>query len=212
MKTVWIAGFAMAAAMPAALAQTTIYKHVDESGRVTYSNKPMKGATLMDLEPLTTIPASPAGRLQKTASAVQPAQPAEPAQAGPEARPENAAASKPAAARLTPVGRQNLASVEPQLQKHRDDERRRILEQELAREEESLTAARTSLAQEQQNPVLIAAVRVAQQAADPSPSQLAEFRSNIDKASGRIRGLQATVVEHEKNIEALKKELGAVKP
>jgi hypothetical protein len=38
-----------------------------------------------------------------------------------------------------------------------------------------------------------------------------EFRRNIDKASGRIRGLQATVSEHEKNIDALKKELGALK-
>jgi hypothetical protein len=55
------------------------------------------------------------------------------------------------------------------------------------------------LFEEQQNPTLIAAVRVAQQAADPTPSELAEFRKNIDKASGRIRGLQATVVEHEKN-------------
>ena len=63
-----------------------------------------------------------------------------------------------------------------------------------------------------QNPQLIAAVRVAQQTADPSAAQLAEFRANIDRASGRIRGLQATAAEHEKNIEALKKELGAVKP
>ena len=55
-------------------------------------------------------------------------------------------------------------------------------------------------------------VLVAQQATDPTPSEMAEFRKNIDKASGRIRGLQATVVEHEKNIEAIKKELGALKP
>ena len=41
---------------------------------------------------------------------------------------------------------------------------------------------------------------------------MVEMRANIDKASGRIRGLQATVAEHEKNIEALKKELGALKP
>jgi len=68
------------------------------------------------------------------------------------------------------------------------------------------------LGEEQQNPQLVLAVRVAQQATDPTPSEMAEFRKNIDKASGRIRGLQATVVEHEKNIEALKKELGALKP
>lgn len=208
MKTVWIAGFVMAAAMPAAFAQSTIYKHVDDSGRVTYSNKPMKGATLMELEPLTTIPASPAGRLQK-ASASQPAE-ATPVRG--DAKPESAQESKPGVAKLTPVSRQNLASVEPVVQKRRDDERRKILEQELSREEDSLTAARNALTQEQQNPVLIAAVRVAQQATDPTPSQLMEFRSNIDKASGRIRGLQATVAEHEKNVEALKKELGAMKP
>lgn len=209
MKTVWIAGFAMAAAMPAAFAQSTIYKHVDDSGRVTYSNKPMKGATLMELEPLTTIPGSPSGRLQKAASVTQPADASE---SRSEAKAEAAQESKPGVAKLTPVSRQNLASVEPVVQKRRDDERRKILEQELAREEESLTAARGALVQEQQNPVLIAAVRVAQQATDPSPSQLMEFRSNIDKASGRIRGLQATVAEHEKNVEALKKELGAMKP
>jgi hypothetical protein len=207
MKTVWIAGFAMAAAMPVAFAQSTIYKHVDDSGRITYSNKPMKGATVMELEPLTTIPGSPSGRLQKAGLA----QPAEPSEARVEAKTESQE-SKPAVAKLTPVSRQNLASVEPVVQKRRDDERRRILEQELAREEESLGAARHALVQEQQNPVLIAAVRVAQQAADPTPSQLMEFRSNIDKASGRIRGLQATVAEHEKNVEALKKELGAMKP
>lgn len=207
MKTVWIAGFAMAAAMPVAFAQSTIYKHVDDSGRITYSNKPMKGAVVMELEPLTTIPASPAGRLQKAGMV----QPAEATEARVEARPESQE-SKPAVAKVTPVPRQNLASVEPVVQKRRDDERRRILEQELAREEESLGAARNALVQEQQNPVLIAAVRVAQQAADPTPSQLMEFRSNIDKASGRIRGLQATVAEHEKNVEALKKELGAMKP
>jgi len=42
MKTV-IASIVVSLAAPA-LAQTTIYKHVDESGRVTYTNKPMKGA------------------------------------------------------------------------------------------------------------------------------------------------------------------------
>ena len=105
-----------------------------------------------------------------------------------------------------------LASVEPQVQRKRDNDRRRILEEELQREEESLTSVRTSVSQEQQNPMLVAAVRAAQQAADPSPSQMVEMRNSIDKASGRIRGLQATVAEHEKNIEALKKELGALKP
>lgn len=203
MKTVWIAAAALVAVVPAASAQSTIYKHVDESGRVTYSNKPMKGATVLELEPLTTIPGTPAGSLQPKAPAV--AAPADKAEPKPEARPE----LKPASLTVT---RPSLAAIEPQVQRRRDEDRRRILEQELSREEEALGKAREALTQEQQNPVLVAAVRVAQQAQDPSPAQMAEFRNNIDKASGRIRGLQATVAEHEKNIEALKKELGALKP
>ena len=206
MKTVWIAGLAIAATT-SALAQTTIYKHVDDSGRITYSNKPMKGAVVMELDPITTIPSPPAALVQKPAAAIVPAA---------DKSDEPKAEARPAVAVVTPVpsAKPVLASmsVEPQLQKRRDTERRRILEEELKNEEETLTVVRNSLSQEQQNPQLIAAVRVAQQTSDPTPAQLAEFRSNIDKASGRIRGLQATVAEHEKNIEALKKELGALKP
>lgn len=213
MKTVWIASLAIAAST-SALAQSTIYKHVDESGRITYTNRPMKGAVVLELEPLTTIPATPAGMLVKRPSA--PAEKSAPATDKEEiaAKSETLEASaRPAVATVTPVSqRTSLASVEPQVQKRRDSDRRRILEEELAREEESLTGARSALTQEQQNPMLVAAVRAAQQATDPSPTQLMEFRNNIDKASGRIRGLQATVAEHEKNVEALKKELGALKP
>ena len=206
MKTVWIAAVAIAAST-AALAQTTIYKHVDDSGRVTYSNKPMKGAVVMDLEPLTTIPATPTGVLQK--------QPAAPIAAVAEKSDEPRAEARPAVAIVTPVPQSRapvLAAVAVDVQKRRDNDRRRILEEELKSEEESLASIRNSITQEQQNPQLVAAVRLAQQTSDPTPSQLAEFRANIDKASGRIRGLQATAADHEKNIEALKKELGALKP
>jgi Domain of unknown function (DUF4124) len=196
MKIVWIAGFAVVATQ--AFAQTTIYKHVDESGHVTYSNKPMKGAVVLDLEPLTLVPVAPIVR--------------------PLPASERSDAPKADVAKLDvvksdakPVMTATLA-VEPQLQKRRDNDRRRILEDELSREEQSLTEVHDSLTQEQQNPTLVAAVRTAQQAQDPSPTQMAEMRANIDKASGRIRGLQATAAEHEKNIEALRKELGALKP
>ena len=213
MKAVWIPGVAIAVST-SAWAQTTIYKHVDESGRITYSNKPMKGATVMELEPLTTIPATPNGTLQKQPGAA-PAVLAEKADNSDEpAKNESKPEMKPAVAIVTPVpsAKPVLASVSVDTQRRRDSDRRRILEEELRSEEESLTVVRNSITQEQQNPQLVAAVRVAQQTADPTPAQLAEFRSNIDRASGRIRGLQATAAEHEKNIEALKKELGALKP
>jgi hypothetical protein len=201
MKIVWIAGIAVVASQ--ALAQTTIYKHVDETGHVTYSNKPMKGAVVLELEPLTLVPSAPV---------VKPLPAMERSDA------PRADAPKSDVAKLDvvrsdakPVMTATLA-VEPQLQKRRDNDRRRILEDELSREEQSLGEMRDALTQEQQNPSLVAAVRVAQQAQDPSPMQMAEMRANIEKASGRIRGMQATAAEHEKNIEALKKELGALKP
>jgi Domain of unknown function (DUF4124) len=213
MRMFWIAVVVLSS--PCALAQTTIYKHVDEQGRTTYSNKPMKGASVLDLEPLTTIPGSPAGSLQPAAANAAPnivIAPPDKADAKPELRPA-VAIVVPLPAQSQPQAQtQTMASVDTQTQRKRDDTRRKILDQELQQEEKLLAGARDSLMSEQQNPELVAAVRVAQLAADPTPSQQAEFRRNIDKASGRIRGLQATVADHEKNVEALKKELGALKP
>jgi len=220
MKTVWVASIALLASA-SALAQSTIYKHVDESGRVTYTNKPMKGAAVVELEPLTTIPGTPTGTLRPQPAAVktvEKAEKAEQAEANVNLQQVNgkesiAASTRPAIAVVTPVSaRPSIASIEPNVQKKRDNDRRRILEEELSQEEQSLVGARASLTQEQANPQLVAAVRTAQAADNPTASQLVEFRNAIDKASGRIRGLQATVAEHEKNIEALKKELGALKP
>ncbi len=217
MKTVWIAGMAIAAST-SVFAQTTIYKHVDESGRITYSNKPMKGAVVMELDPITTFPApavAPAAKAAPAPAAPIPLAGAAISPAGYRSD-EPKAQARPAVATVTTVSsaRPMLASVsvDANLQKRRDNDRRRILEEELKSEEESLANLRGSLIQEQQNPQLVAAVRVAQQTADPTPSQMLEFRAAIDKASGRIRGLQATAAEHEKNIGALKKELGALKP
>jgi hypothetical protein len=211
MKTVWIASLAIVAST-SALAQSTIYKHVDDGGRITYTNRPMKGAVALELEPLTTIPGTPAGVLQPQPRAAAAPAPEEKGEIAAKVEPV-AASARPAVAVVTPVSsRTSLASIEPNVQKRRDGERRRILEEELSREEESLNGARASLTQEQQNPTLVAAVRAAQQAEQPTAAQLVEMRNNIEKASGRIRGLQATVAEHEKNIEALKKELGALKP
>ena len=206
MKTLWI-GVAVSLASPLAVAQTTIYKHVDENGRVTYTNRPMKGAIVLDLEPISTIP----GLGSPTASAPERTSP----------KSADKPAAKPAVAIVTPKGVPSagagngpttVASVDRETQKSRDDVRRRILQEELAQEEKSLAETRSALLQERQNPALIAAVRVAQDATDPTPAQQAEMRAAIDRASGRIRGLQATAAEQEKNIEAIKKELGALKP
>jgi hypothetical protein len=185
MRTLCLA-VAVAAVSSCPYAQTTIYKHIDDNGRVTYSNKPIKGAVILELDPIVTLPIAPRGM-----------------------NPHNLPVEKPAVAAVTPMG---FPSVDSQTQRRRDDTRRRILEQELQQEEKYLAETRQELSSEQKNPTLIAAVRLAQQAAEPTPEQQAEFRRNIDKASERIRTLQSTVAEHEKNVEALKKELGALKP
>ena len=204
MKIAWIVA-AVGLVSPIAIAQTQIWKHVDESGRVTYSNRPIKGAALMELDPITTIPPL----APRTAL---------PAQA-PATAPDKPAVKTPAVATVTPrvlplptQANATVAAVDPNTQKGRDDMRRRILEDELRQEERTLTEARDRLREEQQNPTLIAAVRIAQQAQEPTPAQQAEMRAALEKATGRIRGLQASVAEHEKNVEALKKELGALKP
>lgn len=208
MRVVWMAGLA-AAMSCGAWAQTTtvIYKHVDESGRVTYTNKPMKGATVVDLEPLTTIPGTPGGSLSAANGGSAPA--ATKAVATLE-RVDRA--DKPGPEKKVLPLPPTLASIEPQVQKQRDNDRKKILEEELSREEQALEDTRASILTEQRNPQLVAAVRAMQQANEPSAAQLVEMRNNIEKASGRIRGLQASGAEHEKNIEALKKELGALKP
>lgn len=215
MKTVWLAGLALAST--AAMAQSVIYKHVDESGRVTYSNKPIKGGAVVDLEPLTTIPGTPGGApaapapVVTTAPAAQPAKPT-PARLVVTDKPANQEIRQ-AAAVIGPVPRTTLAIADPIAPpaKPREDPRRKELLGDITREEQSLAIARASLAQEQQNPALVAAVRMAQQASEPTAAQQAQFRENIERASGRIRGLQATVAEHEKNLEALKKELDGLK-
>ena len=51
------------AAAAASRMETVIYKHVDENGRVTYANSPIKGGARVDLEPLTVIPSTPSGSL-----------------------------------------------------------------------------------------------------------------------------------------------------
>ena len=108
-----------------------------------------------------------------------------------------AAAGTPVAI-VTPLP---LASPAP------DEAERRRLESAIAQEETALAQVRQSMLLERQNPTLVAAVRQAQEAVDATPSEREKIRANVDRASGRIRGLQATAAEHERRIESLRKSL-----
>jgi len=89
----------------------------------------------------------------------------------------------------TPAG---FPRVDPETQKGRDGVRRKVLTDELATEEKLLADARTAYA-------------------DGAPVPLPEERADAEKYRARIARLRQSTAVHEKNIEALKKELAAVK-
>ena len=102
----------------------------------------------------------------------------------PTARSRSAAATAP-----TPAG---FPKVDPATQKGRDDVRRKVLGDELATEEKLLVEARGAYA-------------------DGAPTPLPEERANVDKYRERIARLRQAVGVHEKNVEALKKELASTR-
>jgi hypothetical protein len=89
----------------------------------------------------------------------------------------------------TPAG---FPRVDPDTQKGRDDVRRKVLADELAAEEKLLAETRALYA-------------------DGAPAPLPEERADAEKYRVRIARLRQTVSVHEKNIEALRKELAAIK-
>lgn len=103
--------------------------------------------------------------------------------------------SQPAAARAAtpstsaPAG---FPRVDAETQKGRDDVRRRVLGEELSAEEKLLADAKTAYA-------------------DGAPAPLSEERNDAEKYRQRIARLRQSVALHEKNIEAIRKELAAVR-
>ena len=82
--------------------------------------------------------------------------------------------------------------VDPETQKGRDGVRRKVLAEELSSEEKLLTESRAAYA-------------------DGAPLPLPEEKADAEKYRARISRLKQSVTVHEKNVEALKKELAAVK-
>jgi hypothetical protein len=117
-----------------------------------------------------------------------PATPETPRRAPPNGAPAAPATSVPRASVPTP----GFPRVDAETQKGRDDMRRRVLGDELAAEEKLLAEARALYA-------------------DGAPPPLAEERTNADRYRERIARLRQTVLVHERNIEALKKELANVR-
>ena len=210
MKRLVLTGLTITAAS-LAFAQTTIYKHVDEQGRVTYSNVPIKGAAILELDPLTTLPVAAGDRAAAQVATDKPAVPATAEKSVPANASEGSGEKAQKPQRTASVTATTYPNVDSATQRKRDDVRRRILEEELRQEEKLLAEVRGQLSQEQQNPTLIQAVRLAQETAQPTPAQQLELRQSVDKASSKIRTLQQSAGQHEKNLVAIRKELSSLK-
>jgi len=138
-------------------AHATLCKYVDQNGNVTYSDAVVKGATKATCFEAPPVP-PPAPPTQKS----------------------SAPSTSPA-----PSG--GLPNVDPATQKKRDESRRKILESELATEEQALAGARKALAEGE-------AVRLGDE-------------RNYQRYLDRIQGLKDRVAQHERNVSALKQEL-----
>jgi len=105
--------------------------------------------------------------------------------------PRRPAGNGAGAANATPAPA-GFPRVDAATQKGRDDLRRKVLADELASEEKLLGEARSAFA-------------------DGAPAALPEERANPQKYAERIARLRQSVQLHERNIEALRRELGTVR-
>jgi hypothetical protein len=96
-----------------------------------------------------------------------------------------APAARPPAAGPSPAG---FPKVDPATQKARDGARRRILEDELSAEEKALTQAKAQLAEQE-------SIRTGDE-------------RNYQRVLDRLQPYKDEIERHQKNVEALRKELG----
>lgn len=120
----------------------------------------------------------PIKRARKVTCFQAPALPPEPVSARPVAPPAGA----------SDAGRPR---VEPSTQRRRDEDRRKILEDELAREQKGLDDARRALAEQE-----------VQRSGD---------ERNYSRVQERLKPFQEAVATHEKNIASIKQELASSK-
>jgi hypothetical protein len=138
-----------------------IYECVDQNGNKRFTNikSEAKGCKVLNVGPLNTAPSSPAGP-----PTLKP-----PARSAPQATPAN------------------FPRVDAQTQHQRDNDRRRILENELANEQKLLDDARKKLAEQE-------SVRLGTE-------------RNYQRVLDRLEPFQKEVKRHEDNVANLKREM-----
>lgn len=103
-------------------------------------------------------------------------------------------------------GPADFPKVDRSQQKQRDDSRRKILEEELLAEEARLADARRALEEGKQTPEVST-----RQVAGPDGRATTQTFRNLPKYEAKVKALENEVQLHERNVEALKKELGNLK-
>ena len=145
--------------------QAEMYKYVDDQGRVSYSNVPIKGAKKVELAPITVVPAPKPRVVPEPQSAAN----------------TTAAANKEAAA-------------------HRKE-----LQDAIAKEETLLAEAKQALKDGEENPEVFRTTIVGK---DGKPQVVT--RRAMGRYEEKVKNLQDNVTLHEKNLEAMKKELATL--
>ncbi len=166
-----VACLAVAGLGLAAQASAEVYRCESESGVPVYQGTPNgRNCRAIDLAPLTTIPAP------KLPAGARPAAGAAPAQAG-------GAAARPSA--------NGFPKVDASTQRERDLERRRILEDELRKEESRLAELKAVYK-------------------NGEPDRLGDER-NYQKYLDRVQRLKDDIDRSEGNIASIRRELGTVR-
>jgi hypothetical protein len=109
----------------------------------------------------------------------------------------------PAKQKRRAQGPADFPRVEPGIQRQRDENRRRILEEELRAEELRLDDARKALEEGRQKPEVYT-----RQVVGPDGRVTTQTLRNVPRYEAKVRALEEEVRLHELNVEALKKELG----
>lgn len=154
-----------------ALAQSTVYKCVDDRGSVTYTNDRNLARGCKPLErdqPVSSVPAAPA----------------------PAATPRQSSPSP-----------QSFPRVAPDAQRARDDSRREILERELESEQAALEDAREKLEAEESRDA----------PEDRNAMRDGRATINVAKRDARLEPFRNAVELHERNVEALQRELSRLR-
>jgi hypothetical protein len=135
-------------------------KYLDKEGRTIYSNVVVKNA--------------------RKVACFQPPAPMS-------TDPAPLAKAKPAEGAPAPVVDGGRTKVEPATQRKRDDDRRRILEDELAREQQALDQARKTLTEQE--------------------GQRSGEERNYQRVLDRLKPYQEAVAAHERNIASIRQEI-----